>query len=448
MRRLSQYLKTLDWKKMKLAGLTGLAAGTLVVLILASQDNHAASLDGRNLAEGLAKLASLLPPLGDTAVPKMEEVEKEQVDPSVFLDKSMEMLAQAVEGTDQSVLTLKGGEKLRFTIDPAIQAAVEAEYARFQPEAAGFVALDPHTGEILALTGYSQGETAPHRALEAEGPAASLFKVVTASALVEEHRISPAKQVCYHGGGSSIPKRLLTPDPNHDSTCVTFSQAMGKSANVVFARLADQNLSKSEMSDYVTRFWFNKVIPFPWPVELSKADVPDDKVERARMAAGFYHATISPLHAALLAATVANGGVMPQPQIVKEVVLPDGDVAFRTAPRELGRAISERTASTLSAMMLTTTREGTAAKYFGRKGKTLSGIDVAGKTGSLSKTIDGNRFHYSWFIGFAPADNPQVAFASLVVNGPKWKVKGPFIARKALDEFFKHATQRNQTAGR
>lgn len=451
MRCLARFWKRVDWKKLKLAVLTGLGIGFLLLLLVVPKEKQASSLEQVNLAESFTQVAELLHSSGGTLQQSqviVPESENEQLDPSQFLDESMEMLTQAVRSGDGGpVVALEGGEKVRFTINPDLQEAVEAEYQRYQPEGAGFVALNPSTGEVLALAGFSRGQTAPHLALMAESPAASVFKIVTAAALLEKHRVSPAKQVCYHGGARWIPKELLTPDPMRDTTCISVSQAMGRSTNVVFARLAYRLLSRSDLVTYAQRFGFNKVIPFPWPIELSRAEVPKDKVEIARMAAGFYHSSMSPMHGALIAAAVANGGIMPVPQIIKEVTQANGEVVFSASPRNLGRTIDKETANSLISMMLTTTTEGTAAKYFKHRSKALAGVEIAGKTGSLSKTVDGKRLYYSWFIGFAPASNPKIAFASLVVNGPKWKVKGPYIARKALERFFRHADNK-LTAGR
>lgn len=168
-------------------------------------------------------------------------------------------------------------------------------------------------------------------------------------------------------------------------------------------------------------------------------DVPEDRNEFARMAAGFYHANMSPIHGAMLAAAVANGGILFQPQVVSSISSADGTGIFALKPRKMGRAVSSSTAGKLTRMMLETTSHGTAAKYFRKSTKAMSGVAVAGKTGSLSRGKGDSARNYSWFVGFAPADKPVIAVASLVVNGPKWKVKGPAIAKQALDTYFSQA---------
>jgi peptidoglycan glycosyltransferase len=147
---------------------------------------------------------------------------------------------------------------------------------------------------------------------------------------------------------------------------------------------------------------------------------------------------MSPLHAALLAAIVANGGVFVPPEIIEStegVSIPD-----RAPPH---RAIDSWMALELAAMMRTTVTEGTARRAF--RGSTLGPalriVTVAGKTGSLAEQ---NPYRdYSWFIGFAPVDDPQVAIATLVVNGHRWRARSPAIAREALRVYFEGAWREN-----
>jgi peptidoglycan glycosyltransferase len=435
-----------DLKKLKAAVLVGLLLGVGLTISFVSSERDEGQTKYRAIAQSVREVAAMLPadflsgakpespemPVAPEAVPTEDLFE-----PADFLDASMELLLEAGKDGGPAEVQLESGERLAFSVLPSLQSQVERLFADYNPEEAAFVAIDPRTGEVLALAGWANGELAPHRALQADGPAASIFKVVSGAALLEEHSVKPGKQFCFHGGKSAITKRLLDPDPEKDSACMTFAEAMGKSANVIFARLADKYLSRQEMKRFGERFGFNRVIPFVWPVELSKLEVPEDRLEFARMAAGFHHSKLSPLHGAMLAGAVANGGLMMQPQILQSVASADGVEVYRSQPRPFQRAISAKTARKLARMMVTTTTDGTARKYFARTSKELQDVVVAGKTGSLSQSKDGNRLYHSWLVGFAPAENPQIAFASLVVNGPKWRVKGPYVAKRALEAFFK-----------
>lgn len=441
-----------DGRKIKVSVLLGLLLGVFMTFGFSGNRKPAQGHELTSVQESLASIAAFLP-LGNRepakgAAAATAVVAEPALGPGDFLDASMELLLAAKEQTGGGpTVSLESGEELTFTILPELQATVERLYRSYGPVEAAFVAIDPRTGEVLAMTGFSDGQVSPQRALQAEGPAASIFKIVTAAALVEKYHVRPQKEVCYHGGRSGISKRLLISDPVRDNQCSTFSQAMGKSANVIFARLADKKLSRNDLKNYGEKFGFNRVIPFEWPIELSKMDVPEDRLEFARMAAGFHHSRLSPMHGALMAGAVANQGAMMLPRILKRVVGESGDSLYEARPEKLFSVMQESTAGKLASMMVTTTTQGTAHKYFAKRTDALDGIKVAGKTGSLSHTKDGERLYHSWLVGFAPADNPRIAFASLVVNGPKWRVKGPYIARKALDKFFSIPAASGSRAG-
>jgi len=177
------------------------------------------------------------------------------------------------------------------------------------------------------------------------------------------------------------------------------------------------------------RFLFNQTIPFAQPIETSRADIPEEPFALATTAAGFGLVRLSPLHGALVAAIIANGGVFVPPDVVASTT--GAVMPTMTGPR---RVLDERVAAELAAMMRTTVTEGTGRRAFRAPRSRMSsmqGLTVAGKTGSLSEA---NPFRdYSWFVGFAPAENPKVAFAVVVVNDRNWRVKAPYVARAAVE---------------
>jgi cell division protein FtsI/penicillin-binding protein 2 len=127
---------------------------------------------------------------------------------------------------------------------------------------------------------------------------------------------------------------------------------------------------------------------------------------------------------------VANRGVLVPPWVVELVH------GSEPAPPLLEpiRIVDERVAEALGAMMRQTVTRGTAQKAFARPPRELRGVSVAGKTGSLNEQRPFR--DHTWFVGYAPAEDPQVVVASLVVNGPIWRVRAPWVAREALAAFF------------
>lgn len=339
------------------------------------------------------------------------------------------------------VSTLKDGREAELTLDHELQTQTEELLANYKVPYAAVVALDPRDGRILAMAESADKVGNQGSQTKAIFPAASVFKIVTGAALLESG-ISPETEVCFHGGMHSIDRRQLQDDPRRDRVCATLGTAMAKSLNVVFGKLASRRLNADVLRAMAGRFFFNQPLPiFPSSSSVgdalvSRAVIPEDALGFGRTAAGFGQVYLSPLHGAMLAAAVGNRGLAVEPHLVEAVVR--GGVRASPPPAHEQRIVSEATSALLTRMMERTVSEGTARKAFrGRRGKSaLGAIVVAGKTGSLADHPPLPFKDYSWFVGFAPAEDPKVAVAAVVVNGPKWKVKAPFLAREALRSFF------------
>lgn len=319
-----------------------------------------------------------------------------------------------------------------LTLDPRIQARLEKVLRDGRVPWGAAVVIEPKTGRVLAMAEHSRAEPDTQGiALRALAPAASIFKIVTSAALLEQG-IAADEEVCFHGGRHRLSPSLLQDDPRRDRRCSSLAEALGHSTNVVFAKLATRGLSSELLRSEASRFLFNTEIPFPWRVEPSSAEIPDDDFQLAETAAGFGPVRLSPLHAALIGAMVANGGALVAPRVVEHV---DGVRLPRPEPRQV---LDPRVAAELARMMRTTVTEGTARRVFRQDSRSsrspLHGVAVAGKTGSLA---DRSPYRdYSWFVGFAPVDDPQVAIAAVVVNEKLWHVRATQVAREGLLAYF------------
>jgi peptidoglycan glycosyltransferase len=327
--------------------------------------------------------------------------------------------------------TLESGERALLTLDPKLQAHVEKLFAQYAVPVAALVAIEPATGRLLAYVSHTTGGSQSiDRAIDSSPPAASVFKVITSAALIDAG-VSPEARTCYGGGASSLQAVDLVDNPKRDRSCVTLAYALGHSTNAVFAKLASRNLAPPTLQRYADAFGFGKHLTTELRATAGDAEIPAQTLEFARTAAGFWHSHLSPLHAALIAATIANQGVMPHATMIERVVAPDGRLLHSRASQPGHRVIAQGTAREVGRMMMRTVSEGTAHDAFYDRGRPyLGAVAVAGKTGSLSAT-DPYRA-YSWWVGFAPAADPQVALAALVVNGPQWRIKSSFVARDAL----------------
>jgi cell division protein FtsI/penicillin-binding protein 2 len=332
---------------------------------------------------------------------------------------------------------LSGGRTAELTLDPVVQRAALSVMKKYRVPEAGVVALEVKTGNVLAYASYvAEGEKFDVNA-RASAPAASVFKVVTSAALVEKAGLNADTEQCYHGGKSRIAADELKEDPERDKWCATLGIALGSSINVVFGRLAQKHLTPDDLRGMAGSFGFGAPVPFAIPNEASKVEIPNDPIEFARTAAGFWNTSLSPVEAAVLTQTVANGGVALKPRIVRSITR--GKDTLWEAPEEpvvLRRALKKTTADEVGRMMVQTTVNGSAHKtFFDERGKPfLPGIEVAGKTGTLSD-YKADR-HYTWLVAYAPFDKPEIAVAALVVNTPEWQIKGPLLARETLRAYF------------
>ena len=314
-----------------------------------------------------------------------------------------------------------GGAELKTTIDPQLQRAAERLLAHSGAHEGAIVAADVRTGRILAWASLGDRDYV----VEPFAPAASLFKVVTASALLEAH-VSPGARECYEGGEHEIRPVDLE---RHGSVCTTFGEALGHSVNLVFARLARKHLAPEALRHYAAELGFSGEVPIDVPVAASVLHIPDDPFGMARASAGFWNGQLAPLGGLFALTTVANEG-----ERVRLSLLDHGGPTARVSA---GRAISVGSARALARMLEVTTRRGTAAKAFRRPDGTpyLPGVPVAAKTGTL---IGGGRARmYSWFAAYAPSTKPEIAINVMLGNDLRWHTKANVIGRELLQSYFK-----------
>ncbi len=349
------------------------------------------------------------------------EVPRRLEDPPIAhakpLPAELDLLARARSNADGRLVVGSGEETRTLTVLPKLQSQLTQILQKYETPFAAVVAIEPSTGRVLAMAEHSQA-TPELRGLPVKAifPAASIFKIVTAAALLEAG-IGPDHEECSRGGLRRI-SRTHIKDSRADRECHSLSRALAMSANAVFAKMTVKHLTAQQLLRAAEQFGFNRPLEFPIPVEPSLIAVPEDPLELARAGAGFGDAFLSPLHGAALAAVAANGGVWRAPVLFEDQA--------PSAANE--RVISEAHAAALTEMMSETVTLGTARRVFRERGYRVPG--AVGKTGSLA---DKRPFRdYSWFVGFAPKDDPQIAVAAVIVNDPKWRIRATWLGREAL----------------
>jgi membrane peptidoglycan carboxypeptidase len=320
-----------------------------------------------------------------------------------------------------------------YTLDPELQDYVSKVVAQAQASHVAVVAMNPSNGAILAIAGKSN--SIDDIEYHAGFPAASLFKVVTAAAAVEHAGIAPHSLISFRGGTYTLNQANYYPDAQRDRRMMSVGEALGRSCNPVFGHIGVKYLNGQILSRYARQFGFNRSLEFEAPLPESSAWIPqEDLYELSRTSAGFGEVRVSPIHAATFMSGIANGGMLPRPQIIDTVVSPDGTVIHKQKSEVLQRIVQESTASSLMEMMRNTTTIGTSRREFMRGSTpTLGTIDVAGKTGTL--TGDNPQGLNNWFIGAAPISNPQIAVAVITVD-PRQSSKASHLGRLVFQRFF------------
>jgi cell division protein FtsI/penicillin-binding protein 2 len=421
---------------------------------------------------------SLVVLAGGTGTPSARAQEADFAAPTNPLRPKVMLETAALQGR-HFVASLENGGVAQLTLHPALQKAVEeALSAHHHPFAAAAVISIPD-GRVLALAGYSKVDPtldAATLALRPWAPAASVFKVVSAAALLQEGHVEPDVRVCYHAGVSSVLRDNLIDMPAIDHSCASLGYGLGKSQNAIIAKLATKYLRPEQLERTAFAFGFGQELDFDAALEPSEVEIPREPLEFARAAAGFWHSSLSPLHGALLAATIANRGEMPGAHLIEKAI--DENGARITTKRPAARRVLDPSvAEQVGKMMQLTTSMGTAKHSFrDRQGHPYLPVEVAGKTGTLfyrgrpqdpslpssnannlhgnpgrvpmpsrdaslpaklagSARVEGGQIGYSWFVGFAPADHPTMAFAVLLGNPAASQVKAHSVARHLVAEY-------------
>ncbi len=314
----------------------------------------------------------------------------------------------------------RNGLNLELTLDEVIQSIVEKALdwmcEKFHPKSAWAVVMDPFTGEILAMASrptfdlneYSSApfEAMRNRVITDMFEPGSVFKIVTASAAIEEGIVDEETKIFCENGAYKIFSRVL--HDHHPYGTLSFKEVIEKSSNIGTVKVA-QKLGEKRLYDYIKKFGFGCKTGIDLPGEapgLLRPIQQWSKVSISTIPIGQGIAATS-IQLACAISVIANGGYWVEPYVCRKIVDSYGVAVrdFTTKKRKKYRVISMETANRIKEILKAVVEKGT-----GRRAK-LPGFEVAGKTGTAQKPIPGgysNIYFMSSFIGFVPADSPQV----------------------------------------
>jgi penicillin-binding protein A len=350
--------------------------------------------------------------------------------PEVFARNLADLLA----GRERS------GDDVILSVSPAVQQAARDALG---DRRGAVVALRPATGELLAVwssPSYDPNELSGHdgtavreywsqlnedptsplrnRAVREWYPPGSVFKLVTAAAALEIG--VPVDRTFPDPVSQELPQTTARIGNFGGGTCnngspLTLFQAMTVSCNTTFALLGLE-LGPARLVEQAEAFGLNREVGLQLPRPLvSRIPKELDPPQTAQSAIGQRDVRVTPLQMAMIAAAIGNDGVLMTPRLVTQVENERREIVRQYPPEPLvltgrsdARAVSPATAAALRDMMVNVVAQGT-----GRRAA-IDGVTVAGKTGTAENPVGPPTV---WFVGFAPADAPQVAVAVVVEDG-------------------------------
>jgi cell division protein FtsI/penicillin-binding protein 2 len=338
---------------------------------------------------------------------------------------------------------LPDGRRAILTLDPVLQQRAEALLQQGEAPRAAIVMMRLN-GDIVALAGQrlepngdepEQLADPNNAVLDAKvatdtwAPAASVFKVVTATALVA-NGVRADDKVCYHGGLRSVVESNLT-DAAGDSSCESLTFGISHSQNAIMAKLAYQHLQPPQLTKTAAAFGFGAPSAVELPGLVGQVSLSEQRdLTFGQNAAGFVGSRLSALGGVQVANTIATAGLRVTPHVIRAIIEADGSVTT-LAPRPSTRVLPVATASTVGTMMRQTCESGSAAKSFRRKSGFPAALTAAGKTGTLNGN-DPFPMQFSWFVGFAPADAPEYSISVIFGNTESWRLKGHMAASEMI----------------
>ena len=334
------------------------------------------------------------------------------------------------------------GVSLELTIDKFIQHIAERELRAtvLEHDAAGgsVIVMDPSTGEILALANEptfnpnafsaSSPDSHRNRATQDVYEPGSTFKIVTASAALEERAFAPEQMIDVSPGVIRFGSHRITDIRNYGE--LSFADVIVKSSNVGASKIG-VTLGPERLGRYVTRFGFGQVASRDFAgqsrgIVHKWSEVRDSALASISMG---YNISVTPLQMAAAMSAVANGGELIEPRLVRAQI--SGDQRLEVAPHVIRRVITTETASTLTRMLEDVVSHGTARQA------QIEGYTAAGKTGTAEKIIDGqyaDRDHnIASFVGFAPSTRPALTILVVIDDVVQFggAVAGPAFQRIA-----------------
>lgn len=324
------------------------------------------------------------------------------------------------------------GSRVELTIDAALQEVAETELEKaveeFGAVAASAVVLVPYTGEVLAMAtvprfdpnrfGEASAQALRNRSITDSYEPGSTFKVILAAEALEAGVVAPEDRIFCEEGRYQVGNREI--HDSHPHGLLSFADVIAQSSNIGSAKIAEK-LGRDRFGAALERFGFGRKTGVDLPGEVQGLLAPASAWRRINLVTTAFGQgiAVTPLQLARAFAAIANGGLLLRPYVVRRIVEEDGRIRYTGRPHVERRVIAEETALRLTEILRRVVESGTG------KLARIDGVAVAGKTGTAQK-VDSRtkRYHprdrMSSFVGYLPAEDPELVVL-VVVDSPKKK---------------------------
>jgi len=330
---------------------------------------------------------------------------------------------------------------ITYTFDAELDVLADHLLKSYKPNFAGIAVMEADTGRVLLLKNYTKeadDNGDKNLAIQPLFPAASIFKVITAAAAIDQLQVSPSTIIPYNGSNHTLyRKNVEATQFNRWTRYTSVKKAFASSINSVFGKLGLFYVGPQTLGEYALRFGFNALIPSDLPHESGKVVIEDsNKWGLVETASGFtQESTLSPLHGALIAGAIVNNGKLMEPFVVEKVSDPENKTLYHASHKVFKQVVSPQAADDMQILMKETVQRGTSRKSFYEVfRRNLSQVDMGGKTGSLDSDYFKGRT--DWFIGYLNTADKRYSIGVVTVHRKYWTVKSSYVAGKLLNHIY------------
>lgn len=331
---------------------------------------------------------------------------------------------------------------VQYTFNAELENFIKRQLSLYRPDYTSVVVIDNENGHILGAVDYSRQKQVFGRdlAFSTSHPAASVFKVITAADLLENTHIKTDTEFHFTGRSTTLYRHQLKEPANRRwIRRLDLERAFATSNNVIFGRTAIENLTPAGLKKMAEKFGFNKRLVEGVNLAPSVFTMAQDQYNLAELSSGLNTQTMmSPVHGAVIASVIANGGVLRYPVAIRSLEGVTDKKTIYPPLKKDEQVLTPQSAEDLRTLFMATVTQGTARSSFRRSQYLLGKLEIGGKTGSLT---GGEPFgKRDWFVSYAKSledkNDKGISICVMIVNQKRWYIKSPLLAKNIMEFYY------------